>query len=328
MLLPYPSVLLAAWLGGTIAGLVAVVATTLGLAYFTLHKTGPFFIAAQHDALDLCLFSVIATVMVLLMHRRAAALQAATAAQTSAEEASDAKETIMAVVAHDLRNPLHTVNLTIELLAAKLDGDIRVMDLLERMRRSTQRAIRLVDAALEQARYGDGLLRVKKSPHALTKIVDDVVGQLGPMAAAHDITLERPAHEALEGTVPCDADRLMQILGNLLGNALKFTPPGGTVRLGVRRITGGVELAVSDSGRGMSADELTHCFERLWHGPGPGHGTGLGLWIAKALVEAHGGHIKAESELGRGTTMRIFLPDEITQRGAETVMLPPVAAPT
>jgi signal transduction histidine kinase len=114
--------------------------------------------------------------------------------------------------------------------------------------------------------------------------------------------------EALVDTAWCDRERIMQILANLLDNAIRFSPRGGTVRLEVRRQTGGLRFSVSDTGAGMSERDLAHCFERLWQGSGSAHGGGLGLWIARSLVEAHGGYITAESELGRGTTMNFFLP--------------------
>jgi signal transduction histidine kinase len=310
LLLPYPAVLVAVGAGGVLAGVVAAFATALGLAYFTLEPSGSFVVAAQRDALDLVLFCAISMVIIVMSDRRTKALKLATTAQQRAEAASASKEALIAVVAHDLRNPLQTDMLIVELLASRLGGDEVGQGLLERMRRSTDRASRLIDDVLEQVQHGSDLLRVCKSPCSLAELVEETVLQFEPIAADQAITLERPAPHTLEGTLSCDKQRIVQVLSNLIGNAMKFTPRGGKVRLDVRRESDAVHFAVSDTGCGMSPNDLAHCFERLWHGAARGHGTGLGLWIAKTLVAAHGGQITAESELGRGTTIRFVLPVE------------------
>jgi signal transduction histidine kinase len=179
------------------------------------------------------------------------------------------------------------------------------------MRRSVERASRLVDASLERAQPGDALLSVRRSAASLAEMIDECIASFQPLAAARSITLQGPSRESLEGTVNCDKQRVLQVLANLLGNSLKFTPSGGTVRLDARREANGVRFIVTDTGGGISADDLAHCFDRFWHGNSAAHGTGLGLWIAKTVVEAHGGQISAESELGRGTTMSFVLPSEI-----------------
>lgn len=308
LLLAYPAVLLAVALGGLLAGIVSVVATALCLAYFTIDPVDSFYIAARKDALDLALFFVIGLVLIFMSWRRKRALEIATAAQARAEEASDAREAMMSVLAHDIRNPLQTIALTAELLDPKLEADTHAKDLLDRMRRALHRACELVDAALARAQPGDKLLGVKKSVCSISNVVEEVAAQFEPLAASRSITLRQPACDALAGTMWCDADRVMQILGNLISNALKFTPPGGTVGLDIHREKDGVHVAVSDTGQGMSAEDVTHCFDRFWHGSTPGSGTGLGLWIAKTLVEAHGGRLRVDSELGRGTKMSFVLP--------------------
>lgn len=310
LLLPYPAVFLAVVMGGLLCGLVALAATAFGLAYFTLETFGPVHHAAQRDALDLTLFCAISLVLAFTIDRQMKALRDARAV---AEEASAAKDAMIAVVAHDLRNPLQTVALSTELLASKLPSDAHAEGLLDRTRRSIDRACRLVDTVLDQAQQGRDVLRVRKVSCGLADIVDESLKPFEPIAAARSISLQRPAEKELEGTVSCDRERLIQILMNVLGNAMKFTPAGGIVGLDARRDHGVVRFTVSDTGCGMKPDELAHCFERLWHGDTPGHGTGLGLWIAKTLVEAHGGRIAAASEFGRGTRVSIALPIERPQ---------------
>jgi signal transduction histidine kinase len=324
MLLAYPAVLVAAFVGGLLSGIVALVATALGLAYFTIEPVGSFLIAAERDALDLALFCVIGLSLVAVVDRRTQALRLAKVARAQAEEASAAKEAVMAVVAHDLRNPLQTVTLTAALLAPKLEGDPRAMNMLERMRRSVEHACVLVDASLEWARPGDPLLRVKQATWPLRNMIDDLCGQFEPLASARGVSLERPTDVALEGSVWCDKERILQVLGNLVGNALKFTPSGGTVRIDVGRDAEGIRFTVIDTGCGMAPEELAHCFERCWHGATPGHGTGLGLWISKTLVEAHGGQLVVHSEREHGTTMTFVLPpppDPTDRKAGRRVLL-------
>ena len=114
---------------------------------------------------------------------------------------------------------------------------------------------------------------------------------------------------AAEAVLRVDRHRLLQVLSNLLGNAIKFTPVGGTVRLDVVQRAAEVVASVSDTGPGISPEELPHVFDRFWHaGRRRGGGAGLGLAIAKGLVEAHGGRIWVESLPGRGTTFSFSLP--------------------
>jgi signal transduction histidine kinase len=123
-----------------------------------------------------------------------------------------------------------------------------------------------------------------------------------------DVATRRP--------VMCDQPRLSQVLVNLLGNAVKFTPPGGTVSLYVDESSKGVCFTVRDTGPGIPASELASIFTKFWSGS-TGGGTGLGLWIAGAIVEAHGSKLDVESRLGAGTTFSFVLPFALVSEPAE-----------
>ncbi len=308
LLFLYPAVLIAAWWGGTTAGVTAIVTTALGLASVVLPPRLTLLVAARRDAEDLLLYVFVASLLVAFAGRARRALDDAIAARAIAEAAVTAKETMIGIVAHDLRNPLQTIGLNAELLAARSTLDDRLAAALERLRRATTQAYSLVDDILENAISGRTLLPIRREPLPLARIVYDTVDVFEQIAADRSITFVRPAPASLQGNIFCDRDRLVQALTNVLGNAFQFTPSGGRVVFAVHRTDGGVRFTVTDTGCGMTRDELAHAFERLWHGERPGHGSGLGLWLAAALIEAHGGQISATSVIGRGTTMECFVP--------------------
>ncbi len=308
LLLIYPAVALAAWRRGPRAAVTVILAGTLGLLYFVLSPVGSFAISAQRDALELLLFGAISSMLVYFIDRARRALTEAVDAHAAATIASASKESMIAVVAHDLRNPMQTISLNAELLATRANLDRRMQEALDRLRRSVQRACHLVDNIIESAHADRELFPLDRKSCAVWALVEDAMSPFEPLAAARSIAFERPRSKIADGAVVCDHERILQVLTSLLSNAFQFTPNGGKIRVDVERRPEGVRIAVIDNGRGMTSDELTHAFERLWHGPAPGHGMGLGLWIGKTLLEAHGSRLSATTELGSGTEMSFVLP--------------------
>jgi signal transduction histidine kinase len=308
----YPAVVVAAWWGRWEAGAAAIFTGVLGLDYFVLPPTLAFGVSLRRDVIDLAIFCVISVLLVSFIDRTKRALDEARVARKREEAANEARKTMVAIVAHDLRNPMQTLGLNADLLAANLPADDPRLTLpLERLQRSAARARRLVDNIVDAARLEGEPFPLEKAEWPVAAIVDETLSVFDPLAEPRALRLERPSPEAVSGTVVCDRDRVVQVLSNLVGNAFQYTPRGGRVTLDVRRTEDGLRFEVSDTGIGMSKDELAHAFERLWHGPGPGHGSGLGLWIAEALVEAHGSHITATSEVGKGTSMSFVLPSPV-----------------
>ena len=333
-LLVYPAVVIAAWLGGWEAGVAAILVATLALIYWLLPPIASFAVVTSRDALDLALFCGVSLVVVGLMARMKRALREAQAARTVAEQATAAKDTVLAVVAHDLRNPLQTIGLSAELLSSGAgEPDERTKTLLARIARASERARRLVDNILDSARMGAAPFPVETSVWSLGSVIDESLSPFKALADARSIELEPPSLDTLRGPIVCDRDRIVQVLSNLLSNAIQFTPLGGKVAVDVSRVDEGVRFEVADTGIGMTKEDLACAFDRLWHGHGPGHGSGLGLWIARALVQAHGGHIEATSEPGKGTKMVFVVPQPSgvrdDSRGTATVEghLHPAAGP-
>ena len=245
--------------------------------------------------------------------RLAAALENARLFEV-AEAAIGARNDVLRVVAHDLRSPLATASLAAESLSRDHDERRRsTVVVTERILRALGRANAMIEDLLDVARLESGSLVIIPVARDLAKITQEAIEMHASAAkAAH---VELTSH--LEPELPLawiDEARLLQVLGNLIGNALKFTPAGGHIDVRVSRMGGELEVCVADTGRGMSPEQLDHVFDRFWQADAADRrGAGLGLPIAKGLVEAHHGRIWIESELDRGTRILFRLP--IAPRG-------------
>jgi signal transduction histidine kinase len=289
-----PTVMLVSWLGGFGPGVLAAVLCTVAISLFWM---GPDRMP-WNPSLDLLLFFVIAvTIAALVASLRRARSRAAAAAK--------AQEQVLAVVAHDLLNPLAAIKMMSSALQeAPVDGPTlnRRLGAIDRAARRMENLIRdLVDAT----RIEHGGVQLSIQEERLENIVRDTLDLYTPLAREKGLTFEASASVGAT-TVPCDRERLMQVLGNLIGNALRFTPEGGVVSLGVEERADVVRFEVKDTGPGIPATDLPHIFDLYWHADPKG--TGLGLFIAQSLVRAHGGRIQAESQPGHGAHFFFSLP--------------------
>ena len=236
-------------------------------------------------------------------------------AEDALRNAVTAREDMLGIVSHDLRNPANAV----KMLARSIIDDERSEhvpdDVLERVR-IIQQAAEQIDALiqdlLDTTRLRGGRLHV--TPHATdaAALAERSIESLRPIAEAGRVTLRLQLPSDLP-KVHADPDRITQLLSNLIGNAIKFTPHGGSVSLGAHIDGDEVLFVVTDSGEGISPAELPHVFDQFYQARrdsrhGTRHGAGLGLAISRGIVEAHGGNIWIESTLGVGTTVRFSLP--------------------
>ncbi|MCE9671006.1 ATP-binding protein [Myxococcus stipitatus] len=225
--------------------------------------------------------------------------------------AARAREDLLAVVSHDLKNPLGVVQLGAALLmrgpGAKPGGE-GVAKQATRIQDATDRMSRLISDLLDWGRLEAGGLPLELGEHSLTGLVMEAVESIRPLAEAKGLHLHaRPPREDVR--IRCDRTRVLQVMGNLLGNAVKFTPTGGDLTVGATVRDGEVCVRVHDTGAGIAPEALPHIFDRYWQArDAASRGTGLGLAIAKGLVAAHGGHIHAESTPGGGSTFAFTLP--------------------
>ncbi len=238
-----------------------------------------------------------------------AAETALRSATDAAEAASRAKDAVLSTVSHDLRTPLTAVCGYAELL--RLDGhltDAQEADVAAVLQGAAQ-ALALVDSVLDLARATAGRLELAVAEVDLAALVEEARATLAPQAENKGVALFATAPPDL--LVQGDPVRLRQVLLNLAGNAVKFTERGW-VTIAAHAVRGGAELCVTDTGPGIGPDELPRVFDEFDRaGPGATNGrggAGLGLAIARKLVEAHGGTIRAESRVGEGSTFTVWLP--------------------
>lgn len=222
------------------------------------------------------------------------------------------RDAVLAVVSHDLRSQLTGVTMSTSLLADSIsqrEAGAELARPLAFIQRSAQRMVRLIQDLLDVSSIESGTLSTVQRRQPVGPLIDEAVDALRPQAVARSLrlALELPAGDRF--AIEADRDRVLQVLDNLIGNAIKFSEPGGTVTLRVE--PRGVELwfSVEDTGPGIAPDDLPHVFDRFWQVRRTAHlGTGLGLAIVKGIVEAHRGRIGVNSELGAGSRFWFTLP--------------------
>jgi PAS domain S-box-containing protein len=220
------------------------------------------------------------------------------------------KQEFVSSVSHELRTPLTSIRGSLELLADGMAGELTATahEMVIMAQRGSERLSRLVNDIIDIERLEAGSFRIEPAPQDIEPLVEATVSSLLALAEQGDISL---VVDQARGHALCDADRVVQALVNLVGNALKFTPPGGAVRISVVPDDHEVRFAISDEGRGIPPEELETIFERFHQvsrGDARKGGTGLGLTITKSIVERHGGRIWVESEVGVGSTFWFTLP--------------------
>jgi PAS domain S-box-containing protein len=229
-------------------------------------------------------------------------------------ESQRLRDELIATVSHELRTPLASIIGYAELLADLDEPDVsdRARRLVKVIERNAQRELKLVDDLLTMAYLDDNRLPLHRAPADLLEVCRGVVADAGLRARERGLSLVLTPPERPLRPVLADVFRLVQVIENLLTNALKFTGPGGTVEVRLADGGGQAVLEVSDTGIGVDADERERVFERLYRAPGAvarqTQGAGLGLSIVRAIVEAHHGTIEVDSEPGVGTVFRVGIP--------------------
>ncbi len=223
------------------------------------------------------------------------------------------KADFFAYMSHELRTPLTAIKEGTGLLLDGVGGDTteKQRKLLGILAEESNRLINVVSSLLDLSKMEAGMMVYDFEVTHVDPLIKRAVAEITPLVEAKRIRLESEV-EAMLSPVRIDPERILQVLRNLLGNAVKFTPNGGMVRIAAKPADGKLAISVKDSGPGIAAESLTSIFEKFNQGsrqsPYTRQGTGLGLAIAKTIITTHGGKIWAESELGKGSTFVFVLP--------------------
>jgi signal transduction histidine kinase len=230
------------------------------------------------------------------------------ASRDIAQNASLAREEMLAIVAHDLRNPLNLLMMTTQIFA-ETQPSVETRDqLIGAMKRAARRMNRLIEDLLEVVRQESGHMKLDVEDASVASLIEQTAEMFQATAVAKGVSLSAEACPS-ELTVRADAERIMQVLSNLVGNALKFVPRGGAVVLRCQNLGTEAMFTIADSGPGIAPEDLGRLFEKFWQRRRTDkRGVGLGLSIARGIVEAHGGRIWAESTVGVGSTFYFTLP--------------------
>jgi PAS domain S-box-containing protein len=294
-----PEVIAAIGVRGTILAPLRHRGRVVGILYLAMAESG-----REYADEDLPLAQEIA-------HHAALVIESARSYR-AAQTAIRARDNLLAVVSHDLRNYLLTIRMSVDLLgemsrAETWPGSGRKQ--VQAIDRSAARMEQLIGSLRDATMIETGQFTVCAGAEDVTLLLAEARATLEPLVEARALRLRVDVEDRLPA-VWCDRERILQVLANLVGNAIKFTEEGGEIRVAARAAgRSAVTISVTDTGHGIAAGELHHVFERHWKGrEGVRTGTGLGLFIAQGIVEAHGGTIRVKSEIGAGSTFLFTLP--------------------
>jgi len=279
--------------------MVPLVARGRTLGAIALIASGP---ARRYTPVDLTLAEELA--------RRAALAVDNARLYGVAQLATLARDEILGIVSHDLRNPLSAIAMCGSALDESLSaGDEGVRYMVDTIRQSADWMNRLIQDLLDISSIETGHLAMDRHRQDVAPLLARLEPMFAAVAAEHGITLDIQASPNL-APVMADGERLLQVLSNLVANALKFTPANGAIHVTAEPEASSVRFAVRDTGAGIPPEHLPHLFDRFWQARRSARerGTGLGLAISKGIVEAHGGHIHVVSQVGAGSTFSFTIP--------------------
>jgi PAS domain S-box-containing protein len=227
----------------------------------------------------------------------------------AAEAAARQREEVIAVVSHDLRNPLNVIMAATSLMTEVELPEAKKAKQVGIISRSARAMLRLIEDLLDATRIQAGSFRIHRERVDPRRLIEDASAALVPLMEERSLELVARIDEDVT-TIGADRTRLLQVLDNLLGNAIRHSPESARIRVGLERIGDRLAFSVADDGPGIAEADRPHLFERFWQGRGRATGgAGLGLAICRGIVEAHGGRIWLDTNVTTGTTIRFEIPD-------------------
>jgi signal transduction histidine kinase len=227
------------------------------------------------------------------------------------DNALKAREELIAVVSHELKNPLTAITSSLDLVKRVLSpdkGQEQLRKLLDNIYVAARRMTRITSDLLDVSKIESGHFPLELTTVQATSLIEEVIALSLPLALDKAIRIEKNIGEEVDD-ISCDRDRVSQALLNLLNNAIKFTGEGGVITVDVYRVNDQIRFQVKDTGCGIPTAQLPHVFERFWQAKHKQYlGSGLGLYITKSIVETHGGKVGVESRDGEGSTFYFTLP--------------------
>lgn len=284
----------------------AVLACVLAVLCFNFFFVPPRFTFAVAQPQYLVTFAVLFAVAMIISHLTLRVRTQAEAAKRAelAAETERLRSSLLSAVSHDLRTPLAAIlGSASALLQGRVAGSER--ELLENIRDESERLSRLVHNLVETTRLESGPVRLKKELYPIEELLGAALERQGKALGAREVRTDLPEDLPL---VPLDAVLLELVLVNLIDNAARHTPAGTPIEISARVEDGHLALTVADRGPGLAEDALEKVFEKFYRGRKGAAGAGLGLAISKAVVQAHGGKIRAENREGGGAAFRLRLP--------------------
>lgn len=316
------AVMITTWFGRLPAGLLASGLSVVSIHFFFTGSVNPFALP-WYDLPSLVIFGCLSLVIAYVVDSRRRAefqlraanehLEQRVAERTSElEKANRFKDHFLAMVSHDLRTPLTSILGWVDIIEGQGSNPETLRRGMSAIKRNAHLQTHLINDLLELTRIAAGNLKLNLEPTDISGLLTAARERFQPTALQQHIALDVSVDQDL-AKVRVDPDRLIQVLDNLISNALKFTPEGGRVGLRVERCAAQLLISVSDNGDGIAPEALPYVFDEFYQGTGnkKQQGFGLGLAIVRHIVRAHGGVVEAKSDgCGKGSTFTVMLPCE------------------